>query len=93
MWGGNVRSCLGVFDDTLRINGAREVLTTAHCFAFFFFFFSSFRPSSHEAFVSFLSRVCLQESCRKCHVQWKQHVGKTCEQVLERDEIRMRVLL
>lgn len=35
----------------------------------------------------------LQESCRKCHVLWKQHKGKTCEQVLERDEIRMRVLL
>ncbi|XP_062334328.1 E3 ubiquitin-protein ligase RNF216 [Osmerus eperlanus] len=34
----------------------------------------------------------LQESCRKCHVQWKQHVGKSCDQVLERDEIRMRVL-
>ncbi|CAL8310060.1 unnamed protein product [Arctogadus glacialis] len=33
-----------------------------------------------------------EESCRKCHVQWKQHVGKTCDQVLERDEIRMRVL-
>ncbi|XP_074552338.1 E3 ubiquitin-protein ligase RNF216 isoform X2 [Halichoeres trimaculatus] len=36
---------------------------------------------------------CRKESCRKCHVQWKQHVGKTCEQVLERDEIRMRVLI
>ncbi|XP_038123184.1 E3 ubiquitin-protein ligase RNF216 [Cyprinodon tularosa] len=35
---------------------------------------------------------CRKESCRKCHVQWKQHVGKTCGQVLERDEIRMRVL-
>ncbi|XP_061568024.1 E3 ubiquitin-protein ligase RNF216 isoform X2 [Cololabis saira] len=35
---------------------------------------------------------CRKESCRKCHVQWKQHVGKTCQQVLERDEIRMRVL-
>ncbi|XP_056440923.1 E3 ubiquitin-protein ligase RNF216 [Gadus chalcogrammus] len=35
---------------------------------------------------------CRKESCRKCHVQWKQHVGKTCDQVLERDEIRMRVL-
>ncbi|TKS91662.1 E3 ubiquitin-protein ligase RNF216 [Collichthys lucidus] len=35
---------------------------------------------------------CRKESCRKCHVQWKQHMGKTCEQVLERDEIRMRVL-
>ncbi|KAM8825562.1 E3 ubiquitin-protein ligase RNF216 isoform 1-T2 [Synchiropus picturatus] len=35
---------------------------------------------------------CRKESCRKCHVQWNQHVGKTCEQVLERDEIRMRVL-
>nr|XP_020476919.1 LOW QUALITY PROTEIN: E3 ubiquitin-protein ligase RNF216 [Monopterus albus] len=35
---------------------------------------------------------CRKESCRKCHVPWKQHVGKTCEQVLERDEIRMRVL-
>ncbi|XP_056262155.1 E3 ubiquitin-protein ligase RNF216-like isoform X1 [Pseudoliparis swirei] len=32
----------------------------------------------------------LQESCRKCHVEWKQHVGKTCEQVLEKDEIRKR---
>ncbi|KAF3846722.1 hypothetical protein F7725_003800 [Dissostichus mawsoni] len=36
---------------------------------------------------------CRKESCRKCHVQWKQHMGKTCEQVLERDEIGMRVLL
>nr|XP_033945321.1 E3 ubiquitin-protein ligase RNF216 isoform X1 [Pseudochaenichthys georgianus]XP_033945322.1 E3 ubiquitin-protein ligase RNF216 isoform X1 [Pseudochaenichthys georgianus] len=35
---------------------------------------------------------CRKESCRKCHVQWKQHMGKTCEQVLERDEIGMRVL-
>lgn len=35
---------------------------------------------------------CRKESCRKCHVQWKEHIGKTCEQVLERDEIRMRVL-
>ncbi|XP_060946140.1 E3 ubiquitin-protein ligase RNF216 isoform X2 [Limanda limanda] len=35
---------------------------------------------------------CRKESCRKCHVQWKQHVGKTCEQVLEQDEIGMRVL-
>uniref|UniRef100_UPI003AAFA228 E3 ubiquitin-protein ligase RNF216 n=1 Tax=Centroberyx gerrardi TaxID=166262 RepID=UPI003AAFA228 len=35
---------------------------------------------------------CRKESCRKCHVQWKQHVGKTCEEVLERDETRMRVL-
>ncbi|XP_035470747.1 E3 ubiquitin-protein ligase RNF216 [Scophthalmus maximus] len=35
---------------------------------------------------------CRKESCRKCHVQWKQHLGKTCEQVLERDEISMRVL-
>uniref|UniRef100_A0A8C8DMY4 Ring finger protein 216 n=1 Tax=Oryzias sinensis TaxID=183150 RepID=A0A8C8DMY4_9TELE len=35
---------------------------------------------------------CRKESCRKCHVLWKQHKGKTCEQVLERDEIRMRVL-
>lgn len=40
--------------------------------------------------------VCVpfpQESCRKCHVLWKEHVGKTCEQVLERDEIRLRVAL
>ncbi|KAM9784643.1 uncharacterized protein rnf216 [Syngnathus typhle] len=36
---------------------------------------------------------CRKESCRKCHVQWKQHAGKTCEQVLEKDEIRMRVLI
>ncbi|XP_061556108.1 E3 ubiquitin-protein ligase RNF216 [Phycodurus eques] len=36
---------------------------------------------------------CRKESCRKCHVQWKKHVGKTCEQVLEKDEIRMRVLI
>ncbi|KAK5914383.1 hypothetical protein CgunFtcFv8_008830 [Champsocephalus gunnari] len=35
---------------------------------------------------------CRKESCRKCHVQWKLHMGKTCEQVLERDEIGMRVL-
>ncbi|CAL1588793.1 unnamed protein product [Knipowitschia caucasica] len=35
---------------------------------------------------------CRKESCRKCNVQWKEHIGKTCEQVLEQDEIRMRVL-
>nr|XP_061829993.1 E3 ubiquitin-protein ligase RNF216-like [Nerophis lumbriciformis] len=35
---------------------------------------------------------CRKESCRKCHVQWKLHSGKTCKQVLEKDEIRMRVL-
>ncbi|KAF6720075.1 E3 ubiquitin-protein ligase RNF216 [Oryzias melastigma] len=35
---------------------------------------------------------CRKESCRKCHVLWKQHKGKTCEQVLEQDEIRMRVV-
>lgn len=34
-----------------------------------------------------------QESCRKCHVVWKEHAGKTCEQVMERDEIRLRVAL
>ncbi|KAB5531024.1 hypothetical protein PHYPO_G00136120 [Pangasianodon hypophthalmus] len=34
---------------------------------------------------------CRKESCRKCHVLWKEHAGKTCEQVLERDEIRLRV--
>ncbi|XP_077396393.1 E3 ubiquitin-protein ligase RNF216 isoform X2 [Festucalex cinctus] len=36
---------------------------------------------------------CRKESCRKCHLQWKLHVGKTCPQVLEKDEIRMRVLI
>ncbi|XP_033827469.1 E3 ubiquitin-protein ligase RNF216 [Periophthalmus magnuspinnatus] len=35
---------------------------------------------------------CRKESCRKCNVQWKEHIGKTCEQVLEQDEIRMRVV-
>ncbi|MEQ2174368.1 hypothetical protein GOODEAATRI_007277 [Goodea atripinnis] len=39
-----------------------------------------------------VAATCADELVRKCHVQWKQHVGKTCEQVLERDEIRMRVL-
>ncbi|XP_053468471.1 E3 ubiquitin-protein ligase RNF216 isoform X4 [Ictalurus furcatus] len=34
---------------------------------------------------------CRKESCRNCHVLWKEHAGKTCEQVLERDEIRLRV--
>uniref|UniRef100_A0A4W4DLX8 RING-type domain-containing protein n=1 Tax=Electrophorus electricus TaxID=8005 RepID=A0A4W4DLX8_ELEEL len=34
---------------------------------------------------------CRKESCRRCHVVWKEHAGKTCEQVLERDEIRLRV--
>lgn len=34
---------------------------------------------------------CRKESCRKCHVVWKEHAGKTCEQVMERDEIRLRV--
>ncbi|XP_042560359.1 E3 ubiquitin-protein ligase RNF216 [Clupea harengus] len=34
---------------------------------------------------------CRKESCRKCQVVWKDHVGKTCEQVVERDEIRLRV--
>lgn len=36
---------------------------------------------------------CRKESCRKCHVVWKEHAGKTCEQVLERDEIRLRVAI
>uniref|UniRef100_A0A3P8Y582 RING-type domain-containing protein n=1 Tax=Esox lucius TaxID=8010 RepID=A0A3P8Y582_ESOLU len=34
---------------------------------------------------------CRKESCRKCGVQWKEHAGKSCDQVMERDEIRMRV--
>ncbi|XP_055769373.1 arginine-glutamic acid dipeptide repeats protein-like isoform X2 [Salvelinus fontinalis] len=34
---------------------------------------------------------CRKESCRKCRVQWKEHAGKSCDQVMERDEIRMRV--
>ncbi|KAG7491944.1 hypothetical protein MATL_G00009370 [Megalops atlanticus] len=34
---------------------------------------------------------CRKETCRKCHVVWKDHVGKTCEQVMEQDEIRIRV--
>ncbi|KAG9327953.1 hypothetical protein JZ751_017202, partial [Albula glossodonta] len=31
------------------------------------------------------------ETCRKCHVLWKDHMNKTCEQVMEEDEIRIRV--
>ncbi|XP_029294339.1 LOW QUALITY PROTEIN: E3 ubiquitin-protein ligase RNF216 [Cottoperca gobio] len=46
----------------------------------------------HMSLFSCPNPRCRKESCRKCHVHWKQHVGKTCEQVLERDEIRMRVL-
>ncbi|KAL0992516.1 hypothetical protein UPYG_G00094390 [Umbra pygmaea] len=34
---------------------------------------------------------CRKESCRTCGVQWKEHAGKSCEQVMEQDEIRMRV--
>ncbi|XP_062868777.1 E3 ubiquitin-protein ligase RNF216 isoform X2 [Trichomycterus rosablanca] len=34
---------------------------------------------------------CRKESCRKCHVMWKEHAGKTCEQVLERDETQLRL--
>ncbi|KAJ8364005.1 hypothetical protein SKAU_G00128360 [Synaphobranchus kaupii] len=34
---------------------------------------------------------CRKETCRKCHVMWKEHAGKTCEQVMEQDEIRLRV--
>ncbi|KAI1896141.1 hypothetical protein AGOR_G00091750, partial [Albula goreensis] len=34
---------------------------------------------------------CRKETCRKCHVLWKDHMNKTCEQVMEEDEIRIRV--
>ncbi|XP_029913979.1 E3 ubiquitin-protein ligase RNF216 [Myripristis murdjan] len=34
---------------------------------------------------------CRKESCRKCHVHWKQHKNKTCEEVLDDDETRKRV--
>ncbi|XP_023670698.2 E3 ubiquitin-protein ligase RNF216 [Paramormyrops kingsleyae] len=34
---------------------------------------------------------CRKETCRNCHVLWKDHVDKTCEEVQERDEIRLRV--
>ncbi|KAJ8413490.1 hypothetical protein AAFF_G00079970 [Aldrovandia affinis] len=34
---------------------------------------------------------CRKETCRKCHVTWKDHVGKTCDQVMEQDEIRIRI--
>uniref|UniRef100_A0A8C5G507 RING-type domain-containing protein n=1 Tax=Gouania willdenowi TaxID=441366 RepID=A0A8C5G507_GOUWI len=47
----------------------------------------------HMSLFSCPNPRCRKESCRKCHVQWKLHVGKTCEQILERDEIRMRVLI
>ncbi|XP_024920065.1 E3 ubiquitin-protein ligase RNF216 isoform X2 [Cynoglossus semilaevis] len=46
----------------------------------------------HMSLFSCPNPRCRKESCRKCHVQWKQHMGKTCEQVLERDEIRTRIL-
>lgn len=34
---------------------------------------------------------CRKETCRKCHFLWKEHAGKTCEQVMEQDEVRIRV--
>ncbi|KAJ8246060.1 hypothetical protein GJAV_G00263200 [Gymnothorax javanicus] len=34
---------------------------------------------------------CRKETCRKCHFLWKEHAGKTCEQVVEQDEVRIRV--
>lgn len=79
-----------VFDDILRnvTKCYEEILLLSLSFLLHNPSFQSLITS-----VSFLSCLFLQESCRKCHVQWKQHVGKTCEQVLERDEIRMRVLL
>ncbi|KAG2456144.1 RN216 ligase, partial [Polypterus senegalus] len=34
---------------------------------------------------------CRKESCRKCHIQWKDHTDLTCAEVAEKDEIRIRV--
>ncbi|XP_041133832.1 E3 ubiquitin-protein ligase RNF216-like isoform X2 [Polyodon spathula] len=34
---------------------------------------------------------CRKESCRKCHILWKDHIDLTCDQVAEKDEIRIRV--
>ncbi|XP_061089184.1 E3 ubiquitin-protein ligase RNF216 [Conger conger] len=34
---------------------------------------------------------CRKETCRKCHFLWKEHAGKTCEQVMEQDEVRIRI--
>ncbi|XP_066545242.1 E3 ubiquitin-protein ligase RNF216 [Amia ocellicauda] len=34
---------------------------------------------------------CRKETCRKCQVLWKDHADMSCEQVVERDEIRLRV--
>ncbi|XP_041085699.1 E3 ubiquitin-protein ligase RNF216-like [Polyodon spathula] len=34
---------------------------------------------------------CRKESCRKCHILWKDHMDMTCDQVAEKDEIRIRV--
>ncbi len=77
-----------VFDDILRnvqVNKCYEEII--------FLSLSFLLPNPSVQSLTTFSCLFPQESCRKCHVQWKQHVGKTCEQVLERDEIRMRVLL
>ncbi|XP_028670234.1 E3 ubiquitin-protein ligase RNF216 [Erpetoichthys calabaricus] len=34
---------------------------------------------------------CRKESCRKCQIQWKDHIDLTCAEVAEKDEIRIRV--
>uniref|UniRef100_W5MB48 Ring finger protein 216 n=1 Tax=Lepisosteus oculatus TaxID=7918 RepID=W5MB48_LEPOC len=34
---------------------------------------------------------CRKETCRKCQILWKDHMDLTCEQVAEKDEIRLRV--
>ncbi|XP_069760836.1 E3 ubiquitin-protein ligase RNF216 [Narcine bancroftii] len=33
---------------------------------------------------------CRKESCRKCQVLWKDHAGLSCDQVVEKDEIKFR---
>ncbi|XP_043945361.1 E3 ubiquitin-protein ligase RNF216-like [Protopterus annectens] len=33
---------------------------------------------------------CRKETCRKCHVLWKDHADMSCEEVAEKDEIKFR---
>ncbi|XP_033734430.1 uncharacterized protein LOC117323354 isoform X2 [Pecten maximus] len=35
--------------------------------------------------------ACRKETCRHCQEPWADHIGKTCEQVEKKDEVKLRV--